>query len=457
MDNNPDQTQPIGDRTIRSDFQSNSPQTNFTQQGHFVQMNSPANKIRPMEQATPMIAQKKKKKSLLIGIIVAGIILLAGCIAAAIVIPNINKKDPVAAAINKILDGNAPENVAIDGDIEITANNKYSPITNLKISLNSGIIPSSMINNSIAKITASVRSVGDFTVEIDETYASDGDLYFKIDGATSALEDSDILYLLNVTNKLPQEVDCEPDDQCQYVDQGEAKCENSDGCEALDTGNTEVLSWRGQDLTEGSAAKSITSMVDAIELIDGEWLRISTEDFNNITGNTIDESEAGCIVNLVNEVNIHSNSVADLYYKYPFIKSTKDGVNISSKQYPVYMVGIDDDNFANFVNSIKNSTLSQKIYSCLNLEDSIWMDRNDAQKALGDIPPVYVEVNENDDFTRLYLQSSIGGGDATMTMDLNFSYPSSISVPEPPEYKDYSDFIEEFSTSVYDKEIDNSQ
>lgn len=434
------------------------PQPVNTAPGNTVPITPAAPGFRPMEQALPPEPPKpKKKKGWVIGVAVAATVLIIGGIVAAIMVPILTKKDAVAAAVAKIVNGDAPANVIIDGDIDIAVNSKFSPITNLKISLNSGLVPSSMINNSVAKVTASVRSVGDFTVEFDEIYASDGDLYFKIDGATSALEDSKILYLLNLTSNMHQVIDCGDDEQCQEEELNITECDNEENCETLDTSKSEslVLDQGGQNMLDEDTLNFVASMVDAIEIIDGEWLRISTDDLGKITSNGLEDSEASCVVDLVSSINSNSNSATDLYTKYPFIKSTTENVGVASKQYPVYMVSIDSADFANFINSIKNSAISQKVYSCLNLEDNVWMDKSDVESALGGMPPIYVEVDNDNNFTRLYLQSDINDGEATVTMDLNFSYPANINVPEPLEYTDYSDFIQEFSTSIYDIDIDN--
>ena len=136
-----------------------------------------------MEKAAPAPAApaKKKKTGLIAGIIAAVVVLILGGVAAAIVIIMMNQTDPVTAAMKKIMDGKAPTNVAIDGDINITLNNEFSPVSNIKIALNSKIISSSAINNSVANVTATIRNVGDFNIEFDEVYAGNGDLYFKID------------------------------------------------------------------------------------------------------------------------------------------------------------------------------------------------------------------------------------------------------------------------------------
>ena len=63
------------------------------------------------------------------------------------------------------------------------------------------------------------------------------------------------------------------------------------------------------------------------------------------------------------------------------------------------------------------------------------------------MPELYVEVDNNRNFTRLYTEFTIDGLDADITLDLNFSYPESVNVSEPTEYENFSDFMQKLSTA----------
>ena len=439
-------------------------------------VSSLAPEARPMEQAKPAgieASPKKRKTGLIVGIIIAVVLLIGGGITAAVLLLNNKKQDPVAVAMDKIMGGEAPSNVKITGDIDINVGYQASPISHVKIALQSGIVPSSLINNSVANITVTLRNVGDFTVEFDEMYAADGDLYFKINGATEALEDSGILQLLRLTNNLPEVVDCGGDEQCQAKEL--AKSLNCAGDPDMNCSETSLSELEGQVLEPGSQSlldedtlEFFAAIVDAVELIDGEWLRISTDEFSALAGGALEQSEASCIVDLVTGINSNSRSAAELFKKYPFVTSTNDGVEISSKAYTVYKLGIDNENFANFVNSIPNPNVSEKVYTCLGLEDNIKIDEQDAAYIASELPIIYAEVDENNDFSRLYIKSTLNDGsdcactdsidtpcdcplmgDTEIVMDLDFSYPANIPVPEPYEYIDYSDFIEEINSNFF--------
>ena len=411
---------------------------------------------RPMEQAAPKPeVPKKKRTGLIVGIIIAVVLLIGGGVAAAVVLLNAKKPDPVAAAMRKIMGGEAPNNVVIDGDIDIAIKDKTAPISNVKISLNSGVVSHSLTNNSVANVTLSIRNVGDLSFEFDEIYTFGGDLYFKIDGATESLENSGLLYVLSLASRLPSGLDCGEDGQCQTEELNITECTDGENCQTLDVDTMELepLSPGGQSILSEDTLEFFASLADIIEMIDGEWIRLSMDDIDKLPGTTLEKSEVSCITNLVGTINTNSNSAGDLYSKYPFVISTDKNVDISSKQYRVYRLDIDDEKFAGYVNSIQNSNISENLYSCLGWNSNVHIDENDVAGIKLDFPEIYAEVDGEDNFTRLYIKSDLENSAAIITMDLNFSYPTNINVPEPQEYRDFSNMIQEFSTSVYD--IDN--
>lgn len=417
-----------------------------------IKVDSLAPEDRPMEKAAPAEAApaKKKKTGLIAGIIAVVAVLVLGGAAAAIAIMMMNQVDPVTAAMKKIMDGEAPTNVAIDGDINIVLNDEFSPVSNIKIALNSKLISSSAINNSVANVTATIRNVGDFNIEFDEVYAGNGDLYFKIDGATSALEDSGILYLLNLSNQMPRQIDCGEDAVCQTTEIQALTCTNGENCELTEIDDTKLnVLDGGQNVLDADTIAYFASLVGVIEVIDGEWLKVSVDELNMLSGGMTASSDISCVTNLVSDINTNSNSAIELYSKYPFISSTNKDVKLASKNYPVYQISVDSEKFANFVNSIQNSEMTANLYSCLGWTDNVSISKDDVAKMVNTMPKIYAEVDGENNFTRLYLTSDLNNGEGTMTIDLGFSYPANVNVPEPEEYKNFSDVIQEIMSSMY--------
>ena len=191
---------------------------------------------RPMEQA-PMAAPvepKKKKTGLIIGIIIAVLVLIGGGVAAALVIMNLNRGDAVARAIEKIVTGNAPANVAIDGTFVLTPNDEESLVSSVEINLDSEAATGSLMNSSAATVTANFTNGKSTNFEFDEVYAANGDLYFKLSGLTNAMEDYSTALQDATAESAVSETNCTQDENGNTVCNEETvevvDCESPDGC-----------------------------------------------------------------------------------------------------------------------------------------------------------------------------------------------------------------------------------
>lgn len=423
---------------------------------------------RPMEQVSePLTPPKKKKKTgLIVGIIIA-VFLLVGCgVAAALVLIN-NNTDAVSAAMNKIMSGGVPSNVAVDGTIDIRSNDPDSPLERVKIDLDSELMTNSMINTSTAIVTLSIANMPDVSFEFDEVYAESGDLYLKLDGATGALEDSGLLQLLAAPQPVVEPVDCLDDEEgcvlTEVVDcadgeedclagpvLGEVEILDATNCVNGDADSDATNCVKPETEFDSDLAESLTPLLGIIETIDGEWLRISTDEMSMLSGDMLNDSDVSCITDLVSSIDTNSSSAADLYGKYPFITSSSENLNVASKNDPIYKISVDDEAFANFVNGIDNANLSQSLYSCLGWENKVSITATDVNEITANFPVIYAEVDDNHNFTRLYLESDTDDADATMVIDLSFRYPTTVNVVEPDEYMDFSEVIQAIFSSMYD-------
>lgn len=398
---------------------------------------------RPMAQAAEITEPPKKKKTGLIVGIICGVLVLVGAVVAAVAVAlSMQKTNAVVMAIQKIMNGEAPKNVAIDGDINILVNDTKSPIKRINIDLDSDIVTGSMINTSSAVLTFTNQSDQDYSVKFNEVYAAKGDLFFKIEGATAALEDSGIIEAFTTSNN--QTTNCVSDES------GNTNCETP-VVEVVDCSGEEDCASVTETVETESAANQllVNTILSVIEAADGVYLRVSTEDMELLTNGTLNSSPISCIANLVSDTNKNSNSAAELYAKYPFITSSDKNIIVTSKQNPVYLIGIDSKNLAGYISAIQNTEISEDVYSCLGLQQNVSVTEEDIAEIVDAIPAVYAEVNSENNFTRLYLESELGDGSATATIDLGISYPTNVNVTEPVEYTNFSDVIQTIFKGMY--------
>lgn len=374
---------------------------------------------RAMEKIPDTIPEppKKKKTGLIVTIIIAAVIAIAGIVAAIVILLNVNSGgNQVALAMEKLMSGNGPSNVSIDGTIDLLPKDDDSPIKRVTITLDSAIKLSSGINNSTAAVTFVTNDDKKFSLEFDEIYTTDGNLYLKIEGAADALVDSGLMELFTGTNENIDVVDCNGEE---------------DNCISDDSMS---------ELTGG-----IVSIIDSIE---GTWMRVSMDDLGATDNGDMMESSLTCITDLVNSIDTKSNSAIELYKKYPFYDSSDKNLTVASKANPIYKLTLNEENFRSFVNEIDNSDLAGEVYSCLGWEGNVSASIEDVIEVAKKLPEMYVEVDSNRDFTRFYAQSEALDG-AEILFDLSFTYPASVVVTDPDEYSDFSDVIQHIVMSMY--------
>ena len=407
---------------------------------------------RPMEKAPvaePVTPPKKKKTGLIIGI-VAAVLVAVGCgVVAAIML--MGQGDPVSKAVLKLAEGKAPTNVAINGTIDVTPTDKDSVLTNLKIDLKSDATTNSMINHTTANITASLDQMGKIEVEAEEIYAESGDLYIKIDGLAEAMNDlSTMTQGASLQNSVVTD------------------CINDEGA------STDCLS---EDMTvdmapEESGLAVFDTFSGVLEIIDGEWLRVSVDQLKAVTDSMDSNNSLSCLTDVAQEAKNSSNSIAELYRKYPFIGSTTEGVTVASKNSPVYRVMFDREKLTSYSDALKDSTIVKKAISCLG-DDNVTINES-AVDELDKLPNIYVEVDKDNNFSRVYFETALKSTSnaicecddykecdcedendteetvvANMKVDLGLTYPSSINVAKPTEYQDFVTVLQQIMMSSY--------
>ena len=411
----------------------------------------PMEKVPIEENVTP---PKKKKTGLFVGIAIATVLLICGGIVAAIMIMNANGGDAVSQAIKKIAEGNAPANVAIDGTINIVPKSANSPIKGFEIAIDSKAASKSMLNSTEVEVTATFQDGEDVSFKVDEIYAANGDLYFKLDGITDAIRDYSYLSTVTVNNGDIEEYNS----NCVEDENGEVNCEagaaevdcTNDSDEGCVTGLEEPVITEQDDTT----LEMIESLSGLTSMLDGEWLRVPMEQISQLTDTVGTNNGVACVANFMSEANKNNNSISSAYNKNAFITSTTEGVTIASKNNsPVYKVTIDTNKLEGFVNSVQDLEFVKDFSTCMGGSSST-INTDALINQLGELPDLYAEVDNDYNFSRIYFAVD-SSSDYTLTTDFSFTYPETINVAEPTEYKDFSDFMQEMMLNMY--QTDNNQ
>ncbi|MBQ3464947.1 hypothetical protein IJH15_01840 [Candidatus Saccharibacteria bacterium] len=381
---------------------------------------------RPMEKAseTPIATAtpKKKKTGLIVGLVIC-LFIAVGCGVAAILMMMNSSKDPVSTAVEKLLNGEVQANVGVNGSIEVLFNDSSSQVSKADIALNSQLKTGSMINSTTADVTLTMSDASESAFRLSEVYADSQDLYLKVEKKE--------MTILDETEKLLDETNCIGDET------GETNC-------LTETETTTTTTTTTTTEEESSLVVSDTaSMVDSIiGMIDGQWIKLSLASTGEMTGNVTLDSDVTCMVNAVKNMNTNSNSLAEYYKNNPFISSTTENIPVSSKLNQLRQIMIDTEKFTNFANAVQNTSMATAISECLESDDTTQITTSDVVNNLSKMPAIYVEVNPDNTFSRLYTKISSDDGMYTITVDLSFTYPTSIDVSEPVEYTDFEQLMQ---------------
>lgn len=383
--------------------------------------------------------KKPKKTGLIVGLIIC-LFIAVGCGVAAILLLMNGDRDPFAAAAKKIINGDIPDNVAITGTIEVESNDTSSQISNAKISIDSKSKTTSLINNTVTDITLTLRDEKELVYRLSEIYAENDDLYIKVEDHTIVEEDDD---LLNVTDCL---------DGAEGTDCVEAQTTNCEGVEGANCTEPVVTECEGDECLESTFDIDIAEIISGVVgMIDGEWIRIPVEEMGSFNDESAFlDNDLTCFVDVANGIETNINSIAEVYNKNPFFSSITENIPVSSKLNTIRQVTVDDEKFANFINSANSISAISDMYECLGIEGRTNVTASEIAEAVGKLPAVYVEVDSDNNVSRLYTRILNEDETAVLTIDLSFTYPSIINVSAPVEYKSLDEVLEEVLPQLFD-------
>lgn len=386
---------------------------------------------RPMEQvAAPVEAPTKPKSKLplIIGLVATGVVAIVGIIIA--VVLNLNQTNPVLAAIDKLMSGEAPSNLEAKGEIKNSLNDVSGLLSRYNVSFDAKVIPSSLITDANITLSFGGEHFDDVPLDFGVRYAGNDQLYFKMSGMSNMLES-----LIEALENMP------PTQTVPTTDEDED--EDKEGSSTYEEESDEDL--EGNDYLYYFTDESPFSIfIDLLEPMDGEWINISLDSDEEDDGGAImpDENTSGidtesfsCAAELGEALRSNRNTLTDIYRKSPFISATDENVTVVSKNFPVYKVTLDSNLLNTFLVDVNAAHIFDRFDTC-NDGKPLTTQLSELPSQL---PTLYVEVDGDYNFSRLYWSSQ--SDNAITTVDISFSYPKNITVSDPAEYTSLEDVI----------------
>ena len=404
----------------------------------------PAEPVEPVSRVTDMskfVAKDSivepangggKKKAFIIGAVVLLIIaVICGAAAAAIMLLGNNSGDRVSKAIDKLMNGNVPSIISVQGNIDAISNVDYEleddavPSgldTAMNIDFNGTFDTATGVNSVSAKINTSYDDGRKSTIGIDELTTLEGNTFIKLRGLDT---------LFNTASEEASTVDCiagSGDTDCVSVSIGEPT--------TVTTTTEEPLS-------------AFSGVFDAIN---DEWILVSDDFTEGMSGLGLFDNSSACLVNAFSTLPSYGSDIASKYKANQFINYSTDKLEISKKKNELYRISFDSDKLAAFINSLSNNGFMNELNACAG---DTATNKDVASDTIDQIfktfPTIYVEVDDNYNFTRVYLKGTVGEGLSahTTTADLSLSYPPKLDITVPEEYVDMSTLLNNLVTDLF--------
>lgn len=364
----------------------------------------------PVAVAEPVASSEKpagKKTGLIVGLIILVLALVGGGVAAAMLLGGgTSGGGDVSKAITRLLSGDVAKKVTTKGTITVGISNEDLPIDTIGAELNVGYDAENQASSGTINTTVALTGGQKISVGLEEAFVNKN-LYLKVANNSDAPA-------TNCANGT--EDNCAPDPNDE------------------------------------------TAQINAvINMLADKWIRLPVEEM--IKDNSLlptDETTSCLLENITKDEDI---DIAGLYKQNEFVKYTTEGVKIAKKDSPVYKLSFDAEKLAGFANafgkSVENSSAVAKCFS----NDGVTTEEitaDDLKDSLDTIPPIYVEVNGDNNFTRLYMTYTAEDSSLEIKADLNFDYKSSVDAAAPAEYTDINDLLSGLmgGNNLYDDDDD---
>ncbi len=386
-------------------------------------------------------ATKKIALFAAIGLFVAAIV----CAVIAVIVANPFKQDDrVPQAISKLLSGDAPKNIEAQGKIIVNTDSEDTNLRALTIDLDAKFATAYRTNTAEATVSALFADETELSFGAQEIMVADGDVYLNINSLSDSLSSDEA----GGETVEAGEENCEADENgetnCEVVEVDVTTCDG-DACEVV----------------EGDAAGDtgyLGELIDYFGLVDDTWIRIpaniaeAPEDETGIFNN-----ESQCLVNAISNLPNYSNSLTESYKANQFIEYSTENLGIAQVANNLYRLSFNEEKLTNFINEMTSSAFMNELLACTGDEaTNTKVSVDDVKEVFSGFPTIYVEIDENYNFTRVVFEAKLEEQASEITADFNLTYPDVITINEPTEYIDLNEFLTELFGNLYDVTTDDT-
>lgn len=346
----------------------------------------------------PAGKKSSKKKPLIIGAIILLLVALA-CAGAAVAMMMLgNKGDQISKAIEKVISGELPTIVTVQGSIETTAEAQDGTAAgNTTIDFNGTFDTTSSMNKVSADVAMNLGNNNNLLLSVEELQNKTGTTYFKVSGLS--------------------------------------------------------------DLVSNPIMASFSDFSGLLEAADNNWILVS-DDFNSSMEDLdLFDNPSTCLINAFSTLPQYSNDIISKYKANPFIESSTNNLDIAKKSGTLYRLSFNSNKLSAFANSLNNNGFVNELNACMdNTASNSGTSATMIEDIFSNFPILYAEVDDNNNFTRFYFKvnSSDENVSSTTTADITLTYPKEFKITEPADYITMSNLLSGVMSSLINNTTDTT-
>ena len=328
---------------------------------------------------------KKKKTGLIILIVILVLAIIGGAVAAILILNPFGNgngggngggdKDAVSKAIVKLLSSTeGPKKLGTKGTVEVTAGSASIPFKTIDATIDAGYDVETGKSSGDVTLGVALSSTDEISVKVSEMLVDKK------------------LYLKATTDKEVDTTDIDEDDE---------------------------------------TAQYSLMIASFINMLGGKWISMSLTDATSGLPSGSTNDTAQCLIEAMKDTSGTKIDLGGIYQNNKFITSSTDSLKISKKNDPLYKLGVDSEKAASFVNAVANELGSSDAAKCIDTTSSEEVTAEQISEIVKELPAVYVEVNNDYDFTRFYTNYTASDESLGIKVDLTLNYNPTVEATAP--------------------------
>lgn len=353
--------------------------------------------LQPIEEKP---AKKTNKKKIALFSAIGCAVIALGALATFLTITLLNTDNRVAIATAKLFSNERPRYVRFNGKITNSLNDNGTDTTNT-IAIDSGFDYTTKAFQLNSNVLLDADSGNEISYKFSETKDESGNYYIDFSSIENLI--TSILNTIVVEN------------------------------ESSTDGNDELVK-------DGTTVVTEDLIVKATQSLGEKWVQVNSDEAENMATTSFGGGQfTVCWTKALQSLPNLGANAKTLYDQNPFISYKTSDLSITAKANRLYRLYLDDEKMADFANSMPDATVIRDLLGCIGSTPSNNITALDIARALPTSLVLYVEIDDNYDFTRLYIEYTDTDG-TLVKADLDITYPDNFTVAAPSEFITLADF-----------------